>query len=310
MSTIKNADLIISIETGRVIEHGTHNELMVSKGLYYTLVNSQTEKEQTIEAGTEWRDDEEKDKQEIDEQQIEGILDFDDSNQTLDESTKTKNIQHRNSIPYFLLSLLRLNSPECYFIIMGSIASLLLGMTTPGFALFLAEIYKLFTEPDLIKQARLTRLFSIGIFLSGLVGGICIFVASWAFAKSGEELVMRIRRRIFASLLRQEISYFDQESNSVGVLMVRLSSDASALKVNQKYFNATNRIVNNRLFLGFDRCSRRTNFTNNRYDNYCSNHCVYSWLETYFGYFLYYSSHYSLGESSESPKYNKQQNKS
>jgi ABC-type multidrug transport system fused ATPase/permease subunit len=108
-------------------------------------------------------------------------------------------------------------------------------MTTPAFALFLAEIYKLFTEPDLIKQARLTRLFSIGMFLSGFVGGICLFMATWAFAKSGEELVMRIRRRTLSSLLRQEISYFDQESNSVGALMVRLSSDASAIKVNQNY---------------------------------------------------------------------------
>lgn len=104
-------------------------------------------------------------------------------------------------------------------------------MTTPGFALFLAEIYQLFTEPDLAEQIRLTRLYAVGIFMSGIVGGVCLFVATWAFAKSGEELVMRIRRRAFASLLRQEISYFDHESNSVGALMIRLSSDASALKV-------------------------------------------------------------------------------
>lgn len=114
---------------------------------------------------------------------------------------------------------------------MGSIASLFLGATSPILGLFLAEIYKLFTEPDLIKQTRLTRIYAIGIFLDGLVGGICLFVAGWSFSKSGEELVMRIRRRVFASLLRQEISYFDHKSNSIGALTIRLSSDASALKV-------------------------------------------------------------------------------
>jgi ABC-type multidrug transport system fused ATPase/permease subunit len=166
-----------------------------------------------------------------DKQQTEDKSDLDDLTQTLDESPKRKNIEDQNSTPFFLLSLLRLNSSEWSFIVIGSIASILLGMVTPGFALFLAEIYKLFTEPDLVKQTRLTRIFAIGIFISGLVGGICLFISNWAFAKSGEELVMRIRRQTFASLLRQEISYFDYESNSVGALMVRLSSDASALKV-------------------------------------------------------------------------------
>ncbi len=60
LSTIKNADLIVSIEKGRVIEHGTHNELMATKGLYYTLVNSQIEKEQTIGERTEWHDNDDK----------------------------------------------------------------------------------------------------------------------------------------------------------------------------------------------------------------------------------------------------------
>ena len=58
LSTIKNADLIVGIEKGQVIEHGTHNELMVKQGLYYTLVTSQTEKERSTEEKTEWNDNE------------------------------------------------------------------------------------------------------------------------------------------------------------------------------------------------------------------------------------------------------------
>ena len=41
LSTIQTADVIASIENGRVVEMGTHEELMKNQGLYYELVNAQ-----------------------------------------------------------------------------------------------------------------------------------------------------------------------------------------------------------------------------------------------------------------------------
>ena len=41
LSTIQTADVIASIENGRVVEMGTHEELMKNQGLYYDLVNAQ-----------------------------------------------------------------------------------------------------------------------------------------------------------------------------------------------------------------------------------------------------------------------------
>lgn len=41
LSTIKNADKIIAIKDGRIIEEGTHDELMKQKGFYSELYNSQ-----------------------------------------------------------------------------------------------------------------------------------------------------------------------------------------------------------------------------------------------------------------------------
>ena len=43
LSTVKNADQIIVLENGAVVESGTHNELVDIKGNYYTLVKNQLE---------------------------------------------------------------------------------------------------------------------------------------------------------------------------------------------------------------------------------------------------------------------------
>ncbi|VEU80192.1 ABC transporter ATP-binding protein [Haploplasma axanthum] len=43
LSTIKNADLIVVLKDGEIIEMGTHNELIAQKGFYENLYNSQFE---------------------------------------------------------------------------------------------------------------------------------------------------------------------------------------------------------------------------------------------------------------------------
>lgn len=42
LSTVQNADLIIVMKNGRVIEMGTHQQLITNRGAYFHLVNAQT----------------------------------------------------------------------------------------------------------------------------------------------------------------------------------------------------------------------------------------------------------------------------
>lgn len=43
LSTVKNADNIVVLDNGKVVETGTHNELIKNKGAYYNLVKNQLE---------------------------------------------------------------------------------------------------------------------------------------------------------------------------------------------------------------------------------------------------------------------------
>jgi subfamily B ATP-binding cassette protein MsbA len=42
LSTIQNADLIIVLENGKVVEQGSHHELLKHNGLYKRLIDMQT----------------------------------------------------------------------------------------------------------------------------------------------------------------------------------------------------------------------------------------------------------------------------
>jgi ATP-binding cassette subfamily B protein len=47
LSTVRNADLILVIKNGRIVEQGTHTELLSLKGYYHELYTWQYEEEAT-----------------------------------------------------------------------------------------------------------------------------------------------------------------------------------------------------------------------------------------------------------------------
>jgi ATP-binding cassette subfamily B (MDR/TAP) protein 1 len=152
----------------------------------------------------------------------------DDEGISKDPTKKKKKGLH---IP-FVVKILKLNGREWPWIVIGAINSVVYGAIQPLFALFYSEVYGLFAVPDLEEQKRSVRLYAGIIFLIGIVSGISQFLSSVGFTQSGVELTMRMRKLTFSAMLRQEISFFDYETNSVGALVTRLSSDAAALKVN------------------------------------------------------------------------------
>ncbi|CAF4719410.1 unnamed protein product, partial [Rotaria sp. Silwood2] len=235
LSTIRNVDTIIVIDKGEVIECGTHNELMKKNGQYNEFVTAQQQAETNDEKDES--DDEEhltsNNKSHYDLQHATSMISIKSkiSNKSInvdDEGVVVNNSRYCRWP--FIFKILRLNLPELHWIIIGSIASLIFGGITPLFALFISNVYELFAEQDLNKANIQTRNLALFIFCIGIVGALCQFLSSVAFAKSGEALTMRMRMISFGSMLRQEMSWFDCEENSVGALVTQLSSDTSNFK--------------------------------------------------------------------------------
>ena len=207
-----------------------------------------------------------------------------DTEDGADDSSKKK--KKRLQAP-FVIRMLKFNAPEWPWILLGAICSIAYGAIQPLFALFFAQIYRLFAEPDLEEQKRLTSVYAAAIFLIGFGGGLAQFFSTLGFAKSGEALTMRMRQLTFAAMLRQEIGYFDYESNSVGALVTRLSSDASALKVRRGELTSTG--PNLFSFLGLNRSPHWHHSPGDQCDGHRSSNRVPIRMETDLDRALFYS---------------------
>ena len=215
LSTIKSADIIVTIDEGSVKEIGSHIELMANKGHYHTLLETQLESEVSLEhdMGSEVS----KKQDEIE-------------NNPTDYKIKKK-IETEEELPKISMSrLLRKNEPEAVFITVGLFASAGAASLLPLLSIVFGKVLGVLGYED-SRLARSESVFYALLFLLlGCLAALAELLQGWMFGISGENLTMRIRKEAFAAMLAQEIGWFDEQENSAGALCARLSSDASKVQ--------------------------------------------------------------------------------
>ncbi|XP_030301088.1 ATP-binding cassette sub-family B member 5 [Calypte anna] len=259
LSTIRTADTIAGFEKGIVVEQGTHSELMLQKGVYYSLVMQQgcsnnVQDDGTSEESEDMRADkyEESDRNDLVEaltlhDNVEEILDMMvsgkgsirrrssrykkcSSKENFFEKKKKKELEEENlpAVPYS--RILALNKPEWLYVLLGVIAAAISGGVHPAFAVIFGKIIGAFQETDPEKRSKNTVVLSLMFLLIGVITLVAYVVQGFMFGKSGEMLTKRLRSLSFRALLQQEIGWYDDQKNAVGVLLTRLATDASQVK--------------------------------------------------------------------------------
>ncbi|TVU35429.1 hypothetical protein EJB05_17317, partial [Eragrostis curvula] len=121
--------------------------------------------------------------------------------------------------------LFRLNMPEIPVLLLGSIAASVHGVIFPLFGILMSGVIKSFYEPP-HKLRKDTSFWALISVVLGIAILISIPAEYFLFAIAGGKLIQRIRSLSFQSIVRQEVSWFDNPSNSSGALGTRLSVDA------------------------------------------------------------------------------------
>lgn len=237
LSTIRQADRIVVMDKGIIIEEGTHGELMMAKGRYYNMnkvtiqevvtddsdsLEKQFEKEEVQVINKHEKDEKDYDNplHHVHFKPIDYKLEEDDENGT-NEPLKYKMLLGR---------ILKLSRPEIPFMIIGGLAAILAGASYPAFAVLFGEVYGALSLKNPEDVLDRTNMICLSFLLVGLVTGFCLFLQNYLFNISGVYLTTRARSLLFKSMIKQEMGWFDQKRNSVGALCTKLSLDAASIQ--------------------------------------------------------------------------------
>ncbi|XP_076435094.1 ATP-dependent translocase ABCB1-like [Babylonia areolata] len=238
LSTIKTADIIISFKDGKVFGQGSHDELMAKQGIYYQLVMNQTtksaadddEEEEEIKKFTQKGAPDSTRRQLSRALSNEGERPQRARGTSESERTEEKKDEKEELPNAPFTRLMRMNAPEWVYILLGCIAAILNGGVQPSFAVIFSKIIAVFAETDQDKQEKDILMYSLLLLGLGFVSLASMFMQSYFFAVSGENLTVRVRDLTFRAMLHQEISFYDDKSNTTGALTTRLATDASLVQ--------------------------------------------------------------------------------
>jgi len=244
LSTIKTADNIIVMAKGKIIEQGTHDELLEKKGAYYSLVEAQRIAAET--AGEELGEIESQELGRIATEKGELLAHDPDDERVACKLEKTNTTKSKSSVAleakkggehpkYTIWELITMtaqfNKTEKKYMAIGLACSLVCGGGYPTQAvLFAKSVVTLSQPPEKYGQLRKDANFWSGMYL---MLAIAQFLAhctqGYCFAYCSECLIRRVRNKAFCTMLRQEISWFDREENTAGALTSFLSTETTHL---------------------------------------------------------------------------------
>ncbi|XP_053673190.1 multidrug resistance protein homolog 49 isoform X2 [Anopheles nili] len=227
LSTITNADKIVYIDKGIVMEQGTHEDLMAARGLYYELV---------VASGSQKTAEEDENvpmAPSVHSMRQESVDDGAEASDDESDSGKSeeKNEEEQEEIyPVSVLRLLKLNSPEWHYILFGCAAAIVVGASFPAFAVLFGEMYGILSvaDPEYVKEE--SNFYSFLFLVLGLITGLGTFFQTYLFNIAGVRLTSRLRQKSFKAIVSQEMAWFDEGRNAVGALCARLSGDCASVQ--------------------------------------------------------------------------------
>ncbi|KAI8147824.1 putative ABC transporter protein [Fennellomyces sp. T-0311] len=252
LSTIRNADLIVVMQQGELIEQGNHQQLIEKRGAYAELVKKQqiATKQDVDEKGAE--DLLQQEKAELQQQADERYMD-----EKEDEELRAKAFKdsHRMSVASSVdafelklkkqkasrkeakqqkapvLKVLKMMRPEWPLMALGCFGAALSGAVFPCFGYAFSQVIVLLTDPRERNQidrgpVQGTNLYAFLFVIIGIAAFLGFSLQTIAFEVAGERFTERLRGMLFRAYMRQEVGYFDRDENSMGALTAKIAVDA------------------------------------------------------------------------------------
>ncbi|KAB8067980.1 P-loop containing nucleoside triphosphate hydrolase protein [Aspergillus leporis] len=207
LATIRNADNIVVMSKGRIIEQGQHDELVVKGGAYANLVKAQdlstARPEDKEEQST---DDKMPDKEAEPIQSLARYQTAEAQRLALLQDREDFELYKRSGLLHSIAKLV-IKTPNLKLWYFLTIICCAAGAAIfPGQALLLANVMDIFSSSNMVQRGN--------------------FIALMYFPKT---LSKSFRYDLLNSILKQDIRFFDRPENTVGALTSRLDSHPQAI---------------------------------------------------------------------------------
>ncbi|KAL6231638.1 hypothetical protein BDW75DRAFT_247782 [Aspergillus navahoensis] len=220
LSTVQRADKIIVLDKGRLVEQGTHQELLSQRGRYFDLVTAQTQDDAPLERAQDqalpWKESSE------------------DPSTTGRQSTTTKATYEGRSSLVRCLWVLFLGRIQLWpLFLCGLIVSIAAGSVFPVQAVVFGRAILIFQYP--LPESS-SKLFHEGTFwgtiyiVLAVSVLICYAGLGFFFTVAATKITAFYRSRYFSAMLSQDVSFFETDNQSAGVMTGRLTSDPQHLE--------------------------------------------------------------------------------
>ena len=219
LSTIKNADIIYALKDGKVYEQGTHEELLKKGGYYANTIKSQLVLDSIKKHN-------ERDKY--------------IKRMTTVNAVKTGKIKFKNYDKEISKSPEDVHITFCTILkdlwlfkfdfFLGLISSILIGVINPFIGLIFGKcinsinsLYETIRFDDTLK-------YSIILFILSILDGLFNFICFWKLINLGLKLARYYRKEMMKKFLSFHLSYYDEEKNTPGAILTKMSINTIQLK--------------------------------------------------------------------------------
>ena len=219
LSTIKNADLIYAIKDGKVIEQGTHKQLLEMNGYYAGLVRSQLAQDE-IET-----------KEELEMKEKKSLLKKVKSDEEIKfEKNDNELYIEENDIKLNPCRILKeVAHYHCSILVLAIIGAMGVGALQPINGLVMSHALNgMNSMYQTIRYDKALK-YSWIILAVAILQGLFNFLMMWMFSRIGAALSRIFRKKILRKFLQLHVSYYDITKNSPGSLLTRLSIDTMQL---------------------------------------------------------------------------------